>query len=95
MFGNVAALEGLHVTGKYRDKSMTHSCSRHAAWDPHMYRLADAASRAGFSRKGGLRVLDAANGTHRSSSRRRTVGQSSSSLLLSNLELSDAKVYAP
>ena len=34
MFGNVAALEGLHVTGKYRDKSMTHTCSRHAAWDP-------------------------------------------------------------
>ena len=35
MFGNVTALEGLHVTGKYRDKSMTHTCSRHAAWDPH------------------------------------------------------------
>ena len=36
MFGYVAALEGLHVTGKYRDKSMTHTCSRHAAWDPHI-----------------------------------------------------------
>jgi len=32
---NVTALEGLHVTGKYRDRSMTHTCSRHAAWDPH------------------------------------------------------------
>ena len=37
MFGNVSALEGLHVTGKYRDKSMTHTCSRHAAWDPHSH----------------------------------------------------------
>ena len=35
MFGNVTALEGLHVTGKYRDRSMQHTCSRHAAWDPH------------------------------------------------------------
>jgi len=35
MFGNVTALEGLHVTGKYRDKSMQHTCSRPAAWDPH------------------------------------------------------------
>jgi len=35
MFGNVTALEGLHATGKYRDKSMTHTCSRHPAWDPH------------------------------------------------------------
>ena len=33
MFGNVTALEGLHVTGKYKDKSMQHTCSRHAAWD--------------------------------------------------------------
>ena len=31
MFGNVTALEGLHVTGKYRDRSMQHKCSRHAA----------------------------------------------------------------
>ena len=30
MFGKVTALEGLHVPGKYRDKSMTHTCSRHA-----------------------------------------------------------------
>jgi len=34
-FGNVTALEVLHVTGKYRDRSMAHTCSRHAAWDPH------------------------------------------------------------
>ena len=31
MFGNVTALEALHVTGKYRDRSMQHTCSRHAA----------------------------------------------------------------
>ena len=37
MFGNATALEGLHVTGKYRDRSMQHTCSRHAAWDPHMW----------------------------------------------------------
>ena len=35
MFGNVTALDGLHVTGKYRDIIMQHTCSRHAAWDPH------------------------------------------------------------
>ena len=35
MFGNVTALVGLHVTGKYRDKSMQHTCSRHTVWDPH------------------------------------------------------------
>ena len=35
MFGNVTALEGLHVTGKYRGIRMQHTCSRHAAWDPH------------------------------------------------------------
>ena len=29
MCDNVTALEG-----KYRDISMQHSCSRHAAWDP-------------------------------------------------------------
>ena len=28
MFGNVTALEGLHVTGKYRDKSVQQTCSR-------------------------------------------------------------------
>jgi len=38
MFGNVTALDGLHVTGKYRDISMQHTCSRHAAWDPHNHR---------------------------------------------------------
>ena len=35
MFGNVTALEGFHVTGKYRVRSMRHTCSRHAAWAPH------------------------------------------------------------
>ena len=35
MIGNVTALKGLHVTGKDRDRSMQHTCSRHAAWDPH------------------------------------------------------------
>ena len=33
MFGNVTALEGLHVAGKYRDKSMQHTCYRH----PHTF----------------------------------------------------------
>jgi hypothetical protein len=28
MFGNVTALEGLHVPGKYRDTIMTHTWSR-------------------------------------------------------------------
>ena len=41
MFGNVTALERLHVTGKYRDKRVTHSCSRHAAWDPHRGQCVD------------------------------------------------------
>ena len=36
MFDNLTALEGLHVTGKYRDISMQQTNSRHAAWDPHM-----------------------------------------------------------
>ena len=35
MFGNVTAVDGLHVTGKYRDRSMQHTCSRHVAWDSH------------------------------------------------------------
>jgi len=31
----MTALEGLHVTGKYWDRSMQQvSCSRHAAWGP-------------------------------------------------------------
>ena len=34
MFGNVTALEGLHVTGKHRDRSMQHTRPRHAACDP-------------------------------------------------------------
>jgi len=37
MFGNVAALQGLRVTGKYRNRSMRHTCSRHAAWDPLIF----------------------------------------------------------
>ena len=36
MLGNVTALEGLHATGNYMDKSMQHTCCRHAAWDPHI-----------------------------------------------------------
>ena len=28
MFGDVTALDWLHVTGKYRDRSMQHTCSR-------------------------------------------------------------------
>ena len=35
MFGNVTALEGLHETGKYRNRSMQHTCSRHADLDPY------------------------------------------------------------
>ena len=35
MFGNVTALVGLHVSGKYRDQSVMHTCSRRAAWAPH------------------------------------------------------------
>ena len=45
MFGNVTALQGLHVTGKYRDRSMQRTHSRHAAWDPH---TALSADRGGF-----------------------------------------------
>ena len=35
MFGNVTGLEGLQVTGKYRNRHKRHTCSRHAAWDPN------------------------------------------------------------
>jgi len=35
IFGIVIALEGLHLTRKYRNKSMQHTRFRHAAWDPH------------------------------------------------------------
>ena len=38
MLGDVTALEGLRVTGKYWDRSMQHACWRHAAWDPHIRR---------------------------------------------------------
>jgi len=31
--GDLTALQGLHVIGEYRDKSMQHTCSRHVAWD--------------------------------------------------------------
>jgi hypothetical protein len=45
----VTVLEGLHVTGKYRDRGVRHICSRHAAWDPYaraplQARLFDAGS---------------------------------------------------
>ena len=29
------ASEGLHAIEKYMHTSMQHTCSRHAAWDPH------------------------------------------------------------
>ena len=74
IFGNATALEGLNATEKHRHSSVQHTCSRRAAWDAHMYRLADAASRAGLHREGRLRVLGAADGTHRTRARRRTVG---------------------
>ena len=35
MFDNVTALAGVHVTGKYRNRSMQPTCSKHAAWGPH------------------------------------------------------------
>ena len=35
MFVDVTALEQLHVAGKYRNIIMQHTCTRHAAWDPH------------------------------------------------------------
>ena len=35
MIGIVTALEGLHVTGKYRNRSMQNTCSRLATWDPN------------------------------------------------------------
>ena len=35
MLSNVTGLERLHVPGKYMDTRMQHTCSRHAAWDPH------------------------------------------------------------
>ena len=34
MFGNVRPC-GLDISGKYRNISMQHTCSRHAAWDLH------------------------------------------------------------
>ena len=39
MFGNAAVLDGLHVTGKCRDRNMQLTCSRPAAWDPHTHTL--------------------------------------------------------
>jgi len=35
MFGDMTALEELHMTDQYRDGSVQHTGSRHAAWDPH------------------------------------------------------------
>jgi len=55
MFGNVTALEGLHVTGQYRDRSMQHTWSRHAAWDPH--------TRVAWQDYGSQRDGGAAHGT--------------------------------
>jgi len=57
MFGNVAALEGLHVTGKFRDKGMQHICSRHAAWDPHNSPLPRRARPGSFLGTLGIWVL--------------------------------------
>ena len=37
MFGHVTALEELHVTGRYRNISMQHTCSRHATWDLRLH----------------------------------------------------------
>ena len=34
MFGNGTTPEGLDVEWKYRDRSIQHTCPRHAAWDP-------------------------------------------------------------
>ena len=60
MFGEVTALEGSHVTGKYRDESMMHACSRHAAWVPprhHSWPLEAYRAYVGFGVYGlGLRV---------------------------------------
>ena len=39
MFSDVTALEGWHVTGKYKDTRMHHTCSRPSAWDPHSKRM--------------------------------------------------------
>ena len=36
MFGNVTALGGLQGAGKYRHRSVQHTCSWHAAWNPHI-----------------------------------------------------------
>ena len=43
VFGSVTALEVLHVTGKNWDRSMQHTCSKHAAWDPHIKSMLAAA----------------------------------------------------
>ena len=46
MFCNVTALEGLYVTGKHRDRSMQHTCSRHAARDPRTTLVVPRADQA-------------------------------------------------
>ena len=37
MYGSVTAPQGAHVTGKYKNDSMMHTCDRHAAWVPNGY----------------------------------------------------------
>ena len=71
MFGNVTAPEGLHVTGKYRDRSVQHRCSWHAAWDPHsraplQARLFDAGSMKITTRLDPISHCKIASGTNRS-----------------------------
>ena len=39
ILGNVTALKGVDVTGNHRDRSMQHTRSRFAAWDPHSVRI--------------------------------------------------------
>ena len=37
MFGNVTVLEGLRLTEKYKNRSMHHTCSRHAVFYPQIW----------------------------------------------------------
>ena len=54
MFGIVTALEGLYATERYRNRSMQHTCSRHATWDPHRNPVQERAATGG--RRGVARV---------------------------------------
>ena len=56
MFGNATAPEGLHVTKKYRDKGMQHTCSKHAAWIPHSHAIVLAPQLAPCGRDSGLQL---------------------------------------